>query len=215
MNIFIGKNSAGKSSIVELIALVVQSVIFKNSNSTIIPSADDPIVDFGDFRNIINEHNLKKPFKIIFHFDGYFCIDKEMEKFKFHKEILKNLEYEYHDEINFEYEFKYSNKKDLIELINFKITANNFVFFDFDIVFNKKENKRIGKCKYLNPLILEYSHKNHRPNIWNKFKREFLGKHIESIEQIKYKIDFYEEAVYLFRLLLTDEYKILKDIFWK
>jgi predicted ATPase len=67
ITLIFGENSAGKSSILQCLNLLKQTVEGRNTNAALCPSprrAENKIVDLGSFQDILFNHDLKRSFKV-------------------------------------------------------------------------------------------------------------------------------------------------------
>jgi len=134
INILVGSNSSGKSTFLRLFPLIKQS-ISKKINGPILWAGDDDYVDFGSFKEAINNSISDKEIKFKFNFDidisiGDFFRNKRLE-FKSDK---KNC--------NVEVEYSVSKRKnDNIDYIS-ELRLN---FLNYDILLKFSEDKDIKK----------------------------------------------------------------------
>ena len=134
INILVGSNSSGKSTFLRLFPLIKQS-LSKKINGLILWAGDDDYVDFGSFKEAINNSISEKEIKFKFNFDidisiGDFFRTKRSE-FKRNK---KNC--------NVKVEYSVSKRKnDNIDYIS-ELRLN---FLNYDILLKFSEDKYIKK----------------------------------------------------------------------
>ena len=69
ITLFFGANSAGKSSILQCLAMLAQSVTVEGLMGTAHLSGRGSLVDAGNYRDFIHQHDITKPFECKFNFD--------------------------------------------------------------------------------------------------------------------------------------------------
>jgi predicted ATPase len=141
LNVLIGENSGGKSSLIKLLLLLKQSMEVANKDKKI--NTNGHILDLGNFDNFIYHELTEKSFSITFEIDSeeylnFFCDFMNYEKLKLSKFIEKCNSF-IKDSIKISFVF---NKKDN-EFItsNIKLYSKNIGTLTFKIYQNKNVEK--------------------------------------------------------------------------
>lgn len=89
ITLIFGENSAGKSSILQCLNLLKQTIEGRNTNAVLLPKAENGIVDLGSFQDILYNHDLTQPFKVKLDFKNRYSEPTSIE-FSFKRESLDN-----------------------------------------------------------------------------------------------------------------------------
>jgi hypothetical protein len=66
ITLIFGENSAGKSSILQCLNLLKQTLEAREDNAVLLPRAENGLVDLGSFQDILFDHDLKRAFSVRF-----------------------------------------------------------------------------------------------------------------------------------------------------
>ena len=64
ITLIFGENSAGKSTILQALYLLKQTWWSRDTGAPLLPRADNGIVDFGSFQEMLFDHDLKRTLSI-------------------------------------------------------------------------------------------------------------------------------------------------------
>jgi predicted ATPase len=118
INILSGINSCGKTSLIQFLLLIKQTIESREDDNTLI--LNKPYIELGKFLDIINGRDIKKPlsFKIIISKEEIYlpgiAIGKSLEGILYNKEDFQSLE--------LEIKFLYSEELKKINLSHFNLT---------------------------------------------------------------------------------------------
>ena len=64
ITLFVGQNSAGKSSILQALNLLKQTHESRDSGAPLLPRAEAGIVDLGSFGELLHDHDIRRKLRL-------------------------------------------------------------------------------------------------------------------------------------------------------